>query len=163
MRSDHVIIFGTMLAIACASDVAERRIPNVLIAPFVAGGILSRGFASGPGSAIAATLGGAVVFALLLLPWAKGKLGGGDLKLLSATAIWLGAPRIPAFLIWTGIAGLPVALASRVAHRMQLHRLVRLAASAGQSVDAVTPPRETVPVAIAITLGAFAALGWSLP
>jgi prepilin peptidase CpaA len=163
MRPEHLTIFGALLAIACASDVAERRIPNVLIAPFALGGILSHFSVEGTHAAATATLGGAAVFALLFLPWASGKLGGGDLKLLSSTAIWLGASRVPAFLIWTGITGIPVALASRAFYRMRLQRMVRLATSDGQSIEALTPPREMVPVAVAIMLGAFATLGWSIP
>jgi Flp pilus assembly protein protease CpaA len=96
-------------------------------------------------------------------PAAKGKLGGGDLKLLSATAIWLGASRVPAFLLWTGFAGIPVAFASRAVHRVQLYRMARSAVGASQPAEALTPTRETVPVAVAITLGAFATLGWRLP
>jgi prepilin peptidase CpaA len=160
---DYLVIFGALLAVACASDVAVRRIPNALLAPFAVGGILSHAFASGARSAIEATLGGAAVFALLFLPWVKGKLGGGDLKLLTATAIWLGARRVPGFLVCTGLAGIPVALGSRAFHRMRLHRMVRVASIAGQSIEALAPPRETVPVAVAITIGAFAMLGWSVP
>jgi prepilin peptidase CpaA len=163
MRPDHAAIFGTLLALACASDVAERRIPNALIAPFAVGGILSHGLTDGPRSAVAACLGGAAVFALLFLPWTKGKLGGGDLKLFSATAIWLGASSVPAFLCWTGLAGMPLAFASRAAHRVQLYRMARSAVGASQPAEALTPPRETVPVAVAITLGAFATLSWRLP
>jgi hypothetical protein len=41
--------------------------------------------------------------------------------------------------------------------------MVRVATSENRAADALPVPRETVPLAIAITLGAFAALRWRVP
>ena len=62
------------------------------------------------------------VLALLLLPWMSGKLGGGDVKLIAATAIWIGPSLVLPFLAFTAVAGAPVALATRLVQFVRLRR-----------------------------------------
>jgi prepilin signal peptidase PulO-like enzyme (type II secretory pathway) len=58
------------------------------------------------------------------------------------------------------LCSVPVALAERAAHRLALVRLARGLASRGDVGD-VEVRREAVPLAVAIALGAFAAIqGW---
>jgi prepilin peptidase CpaA len=157
----HQVVLGSLLAVAAASDVALRRVPNALVAPLAAAGLAAQWVEGGAGAALQGVLGGAVVLLLLLLPWATGKLGGGDLKLAAAAAIWLGTPRLLDFLLLTAVAGAPVALGARLSHRVSLARSLRAAAPGGAGLGPLLEP-ETVPLAVAIAVGAMIALRWRL-
>ena len=163
MHSAHLGLFGALLAIAVACDVAQRRVPNLVVAPLAVGGLAVQWVAGGPTTAMWAGLAGLGVLAVLLLPWAFGKLGGGDVKLIAATAIWMGPSRLLAFLLFTAIAGAPVAAATRITRLVERGLGARRATAAGCSTGAIQLPRETVPLGAAIALGAFAALYWGLP
>lgn len=159
----HVILLQGGLAMAAASDVAQRRVPNPVVAFVAAAGLAAQWAAGGPAALGAGALTGAFTLLLLMLPWAAGGLGGGDVKLAAATAIWLGPSRVVAFLLFTAVAGGPVALAARAVHRHHLRRAVHLATSSGIPLHVAGPPRETVPMAVAIAVGALTALHWGMP
>ncbi|MBP0463198.1 prepilin peptidase [Roseomonas sp. PWR1] len=93
-----------VLAAAAFRDVAVRRIPNALVAAIALLGV-ARHAASGLGplflSCIAASL---VLFAAFML-WRRGVLGGGDVKLLAATALLVPPIAVPHLLLATAIAG----------------------------------------------------------
>ncbi len=98
-------LLAVLLAAAAAWDLRTRRIPNEL----VFGGLLfglAVGVATGglPGLGHAA-LGAAVGLGALLIPWSRGWLGGGDVKLLCACGAFLG---------WKGV--LVLLLASTALH-----------------------------------------------
>jgi prepilin peptidase CpaA len=115
-------VLGTLLSIgaiaifffAAAFDLAHRRIPNPLVTALaLLGGLrllwaLATGEASAtPGAdlgiALAIFAAGAVLFHLNLI-------GGGDVKLLAAGALWLGAASVTPFLVVTTLAGGALAL-----------------------------------------------------
>ncbi|HET6303961.1 MAG TPA: A24 family peptidase, partial [Myxococcota bacterium] len=71
---------AAFLFLAVESDVRRLRIPNWLTFPAFFGA-LAIGFASaGPAGLGRATAGGAVAFGVLLVPYALGWLGAGDVK-----------------------------------------------------------------------------------
>ena len=152
-------ILGAGLALAAACDLAERRIPNVLVAAIAIAGLAAREWAGGAPALVDASLSGTTILLALLVPWAAGVLGGGDVKLAAAAAVWLPPTRLGAFLVYTAVAGGPVALAALGAHRWRVRQALRTAT--GPELDA--SPRATVPVALAIGMGALAALRWGLP
>lgn len=154
--STYLPILGALLAVAAAADVGQRRVPNLVVAPLAAAGLGAQWASGGAGAAGSGLVAGVVVLAVLLLPWAKGLVGAGDVKLAAAAATWLGIGSVVPFLLFAGAAGVPVALAARVSHRLTLRRLAR----EGLADGAV--PRETVPVAVAVALGALAVL-WVRP
>jgi len=162
-HSAQLTALWSLLAVATAADVAQRRVPNLVVAPLAMIGLAVQWLTAGPAVALGGALTGAGVLALLLLPWATGKMGGGDIKLIAATAIWIGPSRVVAFLILTAVAGAPVALATRLAHRFEVQRTVRRAAEGGLAMEEFTVAPETVPYAAAVALGAFAAMQWGLP
>ena len=163
VQGEHLVVLGALLALACGSDVAMRRVPNALVVAIAITGVAAQWAAGGPGRALAGLLAAAILFAVLLAAWATRLLGGGDLKLAVATAVWLGPKSLIAFVLFTGIAGVPVALAARAVHQLELWRLVRGAAVDGRSLYDLTPARETVPLAVAIAFGAGVALRWGTP
>ncbi len=157
-----VVAIGGLLALAVAADVAWRRVPNAVVLPIAVGGLAAQLATGGPIAAGWSALVALGILAVLMVPWASGKLGGGDVKLIAATAIWLGPSRVAAFLVFTAIAGAPVALATRLHHLIQLRREAPGATPHGCRPVPLAV-RETVPLAAAIVLGAFAALSWRFP
>jgi prepilin peptidase CpaA len=133
---------------AAASDVRSRRIPNALTAALavaglarillaLAAGVPPLGLATDLMVAAAVFAAGAVMFHLALL-------GGGDVKLLAAGSIWVGAPAAAQFLIVTVLAG--GLLAALFAVRLMVERL-----------RCGTSGRPTLPYGVAIAAGGIAA------
>lgn len=111
-----VLSIGAILIffLAAAYDLAHRRIPNPLVLALALLGALRLLWAVGTGAesatpgadlgiAVAIFAAGAVLFHLNLF-------GGGDVKLLAAAALWLGAAAVTPFLVVTTLAGGALAL-----------------------------------------------------
>jgi prepilin peptidase CpaA len=90
------------LAAAALSDVARRRIPNRIIAVVALAGVARQLLAGAPVAALAAA-GGVLLVATLF--WLRGVLGGGDVKLLAASALLVPAGLVPLLLLATALAG----------------------------------------------------------
>lgn len=155
MAPGYVAILTALLGVATALDVLERRVPNAVSALVAVVGLVAQAAAGGGAGALRAAAGGALMLAALLVPWGFGKLGGGDVKLAAATAIWMGTDHLVSFALLTGAAGLPVAIATRLAHRAGSWRIAQAGGEVAGPVG-----RETVPVAAAIAIGALATLCW---
>jgi len=98
-----------VFAAAAVVDGRSRRIPNPLSLGLALIGLvrIAAGLAAGAGfgaaaldlaAAAAVFLAGAVAFRFRLL-------GGGDVKLIAAAALWLGAAALGPFLLATAVAG----------------------------------------------------------
>jgi prepilin peptidase CpaA len=105
-----VLVFAAVMAVAAFEDFRRFVIPNLL--PIVLCALWPIYFAFAPsfygavssiGCALAVFLVGAVLFA-------RGWLGGGDVKLLSAATLWAGPDGTPALLMLTGVLGGALAL-----------------------------------------------------
>jgi prepilin peptidase CpaA len=97
--------FGALLVAASCCDVLKLRIPNMiplaLVLLFALNVLIGRGVQA-PLDHLAA-MGLALV---ILLPlFALNMLGGGDVKLLAAVALWLGMGKLAALMILVGIVG----------------------------------------------------------
>jgi prepilin peptidase CpaA len=103
-------LFAAVMAVAAFEDFRRLMIPNLLpillcaawpvyfaVNPTLYGGLAS------VGGALAVFLVGAVLFA-------RGYLGGGDVKLLSAAALWAGPAGLPTLLLLTAVIGGGLAL-----------------------------------------------------
>jgi prepilin peptidase CpaA len=103
-----------LLAVATLMDLRTRRIPNWLVLPFLAAGLLTAGVTRGmPGiwqSLAGIGLGVGVAGVLCYL---RG-MGLGDLKLLAAIGAWVGPGQMAVALVATGIAGGLLAVAYAV-------------------------------------------------
>ena len=110
------IFVGTLLALACISDLRTRRIPNVLTLS-AAGGALLFHVATGGWSAAGWSLAGLFVGALLFFPmFALRGMGAGDVKLLAALGAWLGPGQVAAVALATSLAGGAIAIVVAFAH-----------------------------------------------
>jgi prepilin peptidase CpaA len=100
----------SVAALACASDLRTRRIPNWLTFG-AAAAALAFHFVTGGPSGVAQGIGGwATGVALLIAPYALGGMGAGDLKLVAALGAWLGPGDTFWLAMYTGIAGAVMAL-----------------------------------------------------
>lgn len=104
-----------LFAGAAAIDLLSRRIPNILAAALallglvrIVGALGAGGGWAAPGLDLAVALG---IFALGAVLFNLAVLGGGDVKLLAAGALWVGAPGVAAYLGATALAGGLLALA----------------------------------------------------
>lgn len=133
-----------LLAAAAVGDVRRLTIPNGLCAA-VALLALPYWWASGAGfwPAFAWQAGFALaVFAALAALFAFGVMGGGDVKLLAALALWLPVRSYVETMMWVAVAGGLLTLALLIRHR-----------AAGR------PGHPEIPYGVAIAAGAALTLG----
>jgi prepilin peptidase CpaA len=100
-----VALFTAILGFAMVSDVESLRIPNRLCAALILlypAHLLSAG---APVDWPAALLVAAAVFLVGLLPFSRGWMGGGDVKLMAAVALWMGPEAVLPFLMVMVILG----------------------------------------------------------
>ncbi len=106
-----VTAFGVVMAAAAVEDFRRLVIPNLLpillvvLWPvyFVFVGPSLYGALASVGCALAVFIGGAILFA-------RGYLGGGDVKLLTAATLWAGPAGTPELLLLTAVLGGALAL-----------------------------------------------------
>ena len=99
------LFVGTLLALACVTDLRSRRIPNVLTISASAGAVLFH-LATGGWQAAGWSIVGLFVGALLFLPmFALRGMGAGDVKLLAAVGAWLGPGQVAVVALATSLAG----------------------------------------------------------
>jgi Flp pilus assembly protein, protease CpaA len=99
----HPVIAGCflfLLAHCCFWDIKERRISNRAVATMLVLALFS--FFNKTFDAL--TLWGAGVALTLVIPWHKGAIGAGDVKLLFVSALYLGLTGFCLSLALTGIA-----------------------------------------------------------
>jgi prepilin peptidase CpaA len=97
--------FGALLVAASCFDVLRLRIPNVIPLGLVVLFALHLLVEPGVHAPLDHLLALAVTLLILFPVFALGMLGGGDVKLLAAVALWLGMQKLAALLILVGIAG----------------------------------------------------------
>jgi prepilin peptidase CpaA len=113
-----LVLLPLGLAAAALSDLRRRTIPNGLVLALVAAFALLAPLAGLTAGALA--LHGAAGAAMLaggFLLFAAGIIGAGDAKLAAATALWLGWPALPAFLLLLLLASGVLALATLLLRR----------------------------------------------
>jgi len=136
-------ILALLLVVAAIIDVRTYTISNrlnlviALLAPVY---WWSVGIPLWPDVAIQLALG-AGVFVLLALAFYAGMMGGGDVKLAAAVALWLSPVATVKFLVFMSIAGGVLTVIMVVLHRLRSK-----------------PGRPEIPYGVAIAVGALAIL-----
>jgi prepilin peptidase CpaA len=159
------VFLTVVLVIACAiaavTDLATRRVPNVLTFGLAAVAVIG----SAQHGLIAIPFALLAYSALLLagsVAYGRGWFGGGDIKLMAAGAVCAGWPGAVVFLAATGLAGGALALfeLARARRLATSFSTVALAAVSGELGRGITldPERRRLPYAIAITAGALTLL-----
>jgi prepilin peptidase CpaA len=153
-------LLGACLLAAC-SDLAVRRIPNALTFGVA---VLAVGIAAlhGPWSVVTALILYVAVFVAGSVPYGRGWIGGGDVKLLAAGAAIAGWPAATTFLLGTAIAGgllsvIELARQRRLGLTLNRFALAAAAGDIGSSMETDTA-RTKLPYALAIAAGALALL-----
>jgi prepilin peptidase CpaA len=117
-------LFGLLAALllaACWFDVKSRTIPNELnlaIALLAIPFWWSVGLDLWPGVAIQVAIA-AAVFGLFAIAFAIGAMGGGDVKLIGALALWLPFQALVLLLVVMSLAGGVLTAAMYVRHRLK--------------------------------------------
>jgi prepilin peptidase CpaA len=116
------VALAGLLAVAAWHDVRWRTIPNWIPAALVLLWV-ARWLAEGRLGPAASALGVAGLVLLVgYLAWLGGFLGGGDVKLLGATALWAGTSGLLTFLLATSLVGGALALAVGLRRRLAARR-----------------------------------------
>jgi prepilin peptidase CpaA len=151
---DWLAIFALMAALVAAAitDAATLLIPNRYQA---AAAIAFLVYAIGKPMPIwlYGLLAAALLLAIGILLFDRGMLGGGDVKLMTAAALWAGFDQASLMMCVTAMAGGALALA-------QLSPLGRLmparASAAASDRDVRSRLRQPIPYGVAIALGGVA-------
>lgn len=93
-----------LLVIAAWRDVVSRTIPDAVGLLLLAIGGLSRLF-EGPSALASSMVAAMLLFALLMVVYSRGFIGGGDVKLMTAFAIGLSPLNSYHFVVATALAG----------------------------------------------------------
>src|SRR5262245_20463425 len=93
------------LGVAALFDVRERRIPNVLSAATASCGAARCWVTHGLLEAVVSLAAACLVVAVLWIPWRRGGLGGGDVKLAAAAAIGLPFAGLATYALATALVG----------------------------------------------------------
>lgn len=92
-------------AVAIAQDVRHRQIANPLSIALLLIGILSAGFSRGWVGLADGMIGATLGFAVFLIPYSLGGMGGGDVKLMAGFGALTGAQGILPALLLVAMAG----------------------------------------------------------
>lgn len=99
--------FAGLMAAAAFEDLRRLVIPNPVVALLCA--LWPLYLATAPGYSLSGSLGAAAcaaaVFVAGALMFARGLIGGGDVKLLAAATLWAGPGMTPALLALTALLG----------------------------------------------------------
>ncbi len=151
------------LAIAAASDLASRRIPNVLVLTAGLVGLAVSAEVLHLVSGIAAAL---VCLCLTVPMWRRGLVGGGDVKLAAAAAAWVRLDHLFAFVLVVGLCGGLLSLLALLRASAGERRLVRANATASLATGRITVARSagtSIPYGMAIAAGAMIVMSGALP
>ena len=147
-----------VLAVAVATDVVWRRIPNLLTGSAIAAGLLVNVLAGGMEGLVRSVAGFALGAVILLGPVAVRWWGAGDLKLLAA----LGAIGGPVFIGWAGLFALAAGGVIGVAVLLARRQAVPVLSGMAVDLYAARAPRAAsgihLPYAVPIAIGAVLAL-----
>jgi len=148
----RLLLFPALMAFAAASDLFTMTISN-RVSLALAAGFFVLALASGMGMAtIIMHLGaGVLVLALAFGCFAMGWVGGGDAKLASAAALWLGFAHLMDYLLYASILGGALTLLL-----LQFRQWPMPVALAGQTWLMKLHARESgIPYGIALAIGAL--------
>jgi prepilin peptidase CpaA len=151
-----IALFVGLLALAAVSDVVEYRIPNRIVLAITALYPVHVLAASHRVDWTGALLVMAVVFAGGFVLFASGRLGGGDVKLATATALWAGPAVVLDYLLVTALVGGVMGLVMATKYRFALALAIDPAGKRGFRDVLLS---DVMPYGVAIAMGGFLVAG----
>jgi len=139
---------------ATVDDLARRQIANWIPAAALAGGFGWQIGLNGWRGGLEALAGSAAGFAVFLVFYLLGGMGGGDVKLMTGFGALLGTGRLLEAALWTAGVGGMLALGA-VAYQSLRQRFVP--AKAAETAEE-KERRDSIPYAPAITIGVWLSL-----
>jgi prepilin peptidase CpaA len=164
MSSIASFLLAILLAVAAVQDVRSRRIPNWLVAGTALLALAS--LASVSPANVPSHLGVALaVLAAGMVVWRCGWLGGGDVKLVAALALWAGPAHVGDLLVATVLAGGLLAMGVVVARMLAARPAamafaIHLGALVPASWSGRAPPRSAKPPTLPYGVAVAAAGLW---
>lgn len=148
---------------AVIDDLWRRHIANWIPAAALAGGFGWQIGMHGWDGALAAALGTAAGFAVFLVFYLLGGMGGGDVKLMAGYGALLGPGQVLSAAIWTGAVGGILAVGAIAWKKLRKPALDGNAGAAGGGLsgEALREARDreaSIPYAPAIALGVWLSL-----
>ncbi len=120
-----VVLLTACLLCGVGQDLLTRRVANGFSAAIAVGGLWARGATFGVWPAAQGFFAGTLVLALLWLPWRRGIIGGGDVKLAAACGIWVGLSNVAALLLLSALLGGVVAAATYISSGLRARYHIR--------------------------------------
>jgi prepilin peptidase CpaA len=117
LQAGLAVVALALLSIAACCDLAARIIPDWVSLGLAATGLAGRAL-SGPGAVTASVVLAAILFLALAVMHARGGVGGGDVKLMSAVVLGLSPAAACHFLLAMACAGGVLAAVHLVARRL---------------------------------------------
>jgi prepilin peptidase CpaA len=105
------VVALVVAACACGIDLRTRRIPNLLTFGTAATALVFHFVVGGVPGLAASGAGWGVGMAMLIVPYALGGMGAGDVKLLAALGAWIGPADVARAGAYGAVAGALMALA----------------------------------------------------
>jgi len=153
-----VLILGIgMFAVVAYGDIRTRRIPNEFIVAILALAAFRIAIDGDPLAGLYTLAAASALFVATFLLFWRGLLGGGDVKLIGATALLIGYHNFFEFLFVMSISGALVAVAVLARDRLGLRRATT-PAQEEQEVPEETRARLTVPYGVAIAAAGIVVL-----
>jgi len=156
----RVAYYGVFLTCA-VTDIWLMRIPNVLVVLLLVLFVVAALAGSGHVPWFEHLVPAVIAFAIGAALFYFGKIGGGDVKLLSVAVLWVGLAGLSQFLIVLGIAGIVLLLVFQRVRQPVLFSLMRLKEASGlnfrmpKALDTATH----LPYGVAIAVAALVASG----
>ena len=144
-----LVIFPALMAFAAFSDLFTMRISNRLVMLLVAAFVVLALFVGLPLEVIGMHLVVAAgVLAVALVFFSLGWIGGGDGKLIAATALWLGLGVLLPYLIYASLLGGALTLIILAARRYPLPERLRSV----RWIDRLHDAKNGVPYGVALAI-----------
>ena len=162
LGTPHLVLFLSVLLSACLFDLLTRKVPNWLTMGLLCAGLGARYVELGLEGVGMGLLGALAGFAVLIYPFHRRWVAGGDVKLLIAIGAWLGPVELGLAALVGSVAGgllslyyllrSPGARQKEILTNLRLTFLIRTIPDIGPRSKRESPPYTLALAAGAITI-----------